>query len=214
MSSYAVIDFETTGLSPDHGARPTEVAVVLIEGDRIVDRYQSLMNPGVPIPAFIQSLTGITDQMVRSAPSVREVMQQAADFVGGMPLVAHNAAFDRKFWEHCCRTRPTFICSLLLARRLFPNASNHKLATLVQSLGLPTADRYHRALADAEATAYLLLHIKQELVRRFGVRAVEQNLLLAIQKVSRHKLEHCIRKYCAQPIEVQLLAGEGVGRVE
>jgi DNA polymerase-3 subunit epsilon len=195
MNTYAVIDFETTGLSPAHGARPTEIAVVMVQGDRIVDRYQSLMNPGVPIPAFIQSLTGITNQMVKSAPGVQEVMQEAANFVGDTPLVAHNAAFDRKFWDDCCRNNGTFICSLLLARRLFPDAPNHKLATLVQSLGLPATGRYHRALADAEATAYLLLHMQQELIRRFGLSSVGHDLLMAIQKVSRKKLEQCVQRY-------------------
>lgn len=196
MSTYAIIDFETTGLSPDHGARPTEVAIVMVQGDEIVDRFQSLMNPGVPIPGFIQSLTGITNQMVRSAPGVEEVMQQAEEFVGSTPLVAHNAAFDRKFWEHCCQGNSTFVCSLLLARRLLPDLSSYKLAALVQALGLPATGRYHRALADAEATAYLLLHMKQELLHRFDLASMPLDLLMAIQKVSKKKVEGCIRKYC------------------
>ena len=205
MGSYAIIDFETTGLSPDHGARPTEIAVVIVKGDQIVDRYQSLMNPGVPIPSFIQSLTGITNQMVKTAPGVGEVMRQAAEFVGDLPIVAHNAAFDRKFWEHSVtgkRAKPasTFICSLLLARRLFPDATSHKLATLVQMLGLPDTGRYHRALADAEATAYLLLHFKKELLHRFGIAAVHHELLMAIQSSSRHKLEACVRKWQAEKV--------------
>lgn len=200
MGTYAVIDFETTGLSPAHGARPTEVAIVMVRDGAIVDRFQSLMNPGVPIPPFIQSLTGITDQMVKAAPDVEQVMQRAAGFVGSTPLVAHNAAFDRKFWEHCCRGDCTFICSLLLARRLFPDAPNHKLASLVQVLGLPATGRYHRALADAEATAYLLIHMKQELRRRFAVPVVHPALLSAIQSVNKNKLESCIRNWCAAAI--------------
>lgn len=202
MSTYAVIDFETTGLSPNYGARPTEIAVVMVQGNKIVDRYQSLMNPGVPIPYDIQVLTGITNPMVKAAPGIAEVMQQAADFVGDHPLVAHNAAFDRKFWEHSlvslqCKAKPIFICSLLLARRLFPDAPNHKLATLVRTLGLPATGRYHRALADAEATAYLLLHFRQELLRRFGIAAMSHQLLAAIQSTSRHKLEACIQHHIA-----------------
>ena len=173
MSSYAVIDFETTGLSPAHGARPTEIAVVLVRGDEIVDRFQSLMNPGVPIPHEIQAFTGITNAMVRRAPSVREVMTEAVRFAGGHPIVAHNASFDRKFWEHEAAALPdvranTFLCSLLLARRLFPGAPNHKLATLVRALGLPSDGRFHRALADAECTAHLFIRLQQEL-RVFSV---------------------------------------------
>ena len=82
IKTYAVIDFETTGLSPGHGARPTEIAVVLVSKEIIVDRFQSLMNPGVHRPSDIQTLTGITNEMVRRAPSVSEVMKQAVNFAG------------------------------------------------------------------------------------------------------------------------------------
>jgi len=200
MNTYAVIDFETTGLSPEHGARPTEIAVVLINGDRIVDRYQSLMNPGVPIPYEIQTLTGITNAMVRSAPKVEAVMGEALDFVGDHPMLAHNAAFDRKFWDAELRRinrwrQREFACSLLLARRLFPEAPNHKLATLVQTLRLPATGRYHRALADAEATAYLLQRIKQELQRRFSLSTISHELLIAIQTTNRSQLETCVHRH-------------------
>ena len=94
-----VIDFETTGISPEHGARATEVAAVLISDGRIVGRYQSLMNAGVPIPPFIEALTGISNRMVRQAPSAASVMTQLADFIGDITLVAHNAAFDKKFLQ-------------------------------------------------------------------------------------------------------------------
>lgn len=200
MGSYAVIDFETTGLSPDHGARPTEIAVVLVRDGEIVDRYQSLMNPGVPIPYPIQALTGISNAMVRDAPDVATVMAMAADFVGDQPMVAHNAAFDRKFWDVELRRlrrqrERDFVCSMLLARRVFPHAPNHKLATLVQVLGLPATGRYHRALADAEATAYLLLHLQQEIQRRFGLPQVGYELLLAIQGVNKWQLADCVRQH-------------------
>jgi DNA polymerase III subunit epsilon len=200
MITYAVIDFETTGLSPEHSARPTEIAVVLINGDGIIDRYQSLMNPGVPIPYEIQALTGITNAMVRAAPKVETVMGEALDFVGDLPMLAHNAAFDRKFWDAELRRiqrwrQREFACSLLLARRLFPDAPNHKLATLVRTLRLPATGRYHRALADAEATAYLLQRIAQELQRRFGLSAVSHELLIAIQSANRNQLEACVRRH-------------------
>jgi len=197
LSTYAVIDFETTGLSPAHGAQPTEIAVVLVSGNEIVDRYQSLMNPGVPIPYFIQAMTGITDQMVRRAPPVREVMASAVKFANGFPIVAHNAAFDRKFWEGQTSSRNPFICSLLLARRLFPDTPNHKLATLVAILGLPAAASYHRALADAECTAHLFIRLQQEITQRYGVNA-ECALLQLLQVTNRNRLEKCVRKYFAE----------------
>ena len=98
MEVVAVIDFETTGLSPAQGDRATEVAAVIVEDGRVVDRYQSLMNAGVRIPAFIEALTGISNAMVRSAPPAGEVMREVSDFVGDIPIVAHNASFDAKFW--------------------------------------------------------------------------------------------------------------------
>ncbi len=200
LSTYAVIDFETTGLSPDHGARPTEIAVVLVNNDKIVDRYQSLMNPGVPIPYDVQALTGISNEMVRNAPPVGEIMKKAVGFVGKHPLVAHNAAFDRKFWDAELRQirqrrQHEFTCSMLLSRRIFPNAPNHKLATLIQTLSLPSTGRYHRALADAEATAYLFLRLQQEIHRRFRVSVVSHELLLAIQDSKRSELETCVRSH-------------------
>jgi len=206
VDTYAVIDFETTGLSPAHGARPTEVAVVRVRGGEIVDRFQSLMNPGMPIPYDIQAFTGITDAMVRRAPSIGEVMGEAVRFVGGFPLVAHNAAFDRKFWERETRgLEPrhdnTFVCSLLLARRLFPNAPNHKLATLVRMLRLPSDGRFHRALADAECTAHLFIRLRQEITRTFQVRDFDCGLLQKMQTTHRLKLARCVERYCDETAE-------------
>jgi DNA polymerase-3 subunit epsilon len=99
MTTYAILDFETTGMSPDCGACPTEIAVVLVRDRQIVDRYQSLMNGNTWIPPFIQSLTGITNAMVRKAPPMNQVMGEAIEFAADYPLVAHNASFDRKFWD-------------------------------------------------------------------------------------------------------------------
>ena len=200
MTHYAVIDFETTGLSPAMGARPTEIAVVRVHNGEIVDRFQSLMNPGVRIPADIEAFTGITNAMVRRAPSVAQVMAQAAAFAGEDPIVAHNAAFDRKFWQAgtaSLRSAETqrFVCSLLLSRRLFPQAPNHKLATLVRALRLPMAGRFHRALADAECTAHLFVRLQQEVARRFELNSVGCDLLLKLQATSRHQLDRCVQRH-------------------
>jgi len=194
METVAVIDFETTGLSPNHGDRATEIAAVIVRDGQVVDRYQSLMNAGVRIPAFITELTGITDAMVRAAPHVSDVMREVSDFVGDCPLVAHNAGFDRKFWdaelERIGRRREQeFACSMLVARRVFPLARSHKLSALVELARLPVTGRYHRALADAEMAAGLLLHMQDELRRRYNLRAVPHEFLRKIQKVSRHKLD-------------------------
>jgi DNA polymerase-3 subunit epsilon len=191
MKRVAVIDFETTGISPDHGDRATEVAVVLVEGDRIVDRYQSLMNAGVRIPAFITQLTGISNAMVAGAPSAAEVMREASRFVGEVPMVAHNASFDRKFWigelQRLDLPAPQpFACTMLLARRLYPQAPNHKLGTLVDWHGLPRTGAAHRALADAEMAAELLLRIQRDLRERHGLADVDHDLLISLQQCQRH----------------------------
>lgn len=190
----AVIDFETTGMSPQLGCRTTEIGAVIIEGGQIVDRYQSLMNAGVRIPAFIEGLTGISNAMVRNAPPAADVMREVAQWIGDTPLVAHNAAFDQKFWDaELARVRlsrrQSFACSLLLARRLLPEAPNHKLGTLNTWAKLPITGRAHRALADAEMAANLLLHLTGRLQQKHGVRRVTHTWLCQLQKIPAAKIE-------------------------
>ena len=191
MSTFAVIDFETTGISPNMGDRATEVAIVLLEDGQVVDCFQSLMNAGVRINSFITQLTGITTEMVQAAPPAEQVMLEAARFVAGRPMAAHNAAFDKKFWQaelaRCGEdgSHP-FVCTLLLSRRLYPQALNHKLGTLAALHHLPAAGRAHRAMADAEVAASLLLHMQHDLKIRHGCAAPDQALLMGLQRTSRH----------------------------
>jgi len=200
MERVAVIDFETTGISPDHGDRATEVAIVMVEDGRIVDRYQSLMNAGVRVPAFITQLTGISNAMVAAAPPAAAVMREASHFVGTAPLVAHNASFDRKFWQaELARldlpAPQPFACTLLLARRLYPQAPNHKLGTLADYHGLPRTGAAHRALADAEMAAELLLRIRHDLQQRHRVPAVDHGLLVALQQCQRHGVPDLLARH-------------------
>lgn len=193
MPLTAVIDFETTGLSPDRGDRATEVAIVLVEGEQIVDRFQSLMNAGVRISPFIEAFTGISNAMVAAAPPAEQVMADASRFVGRTPLVAHNAAFDRRFWAaelaRAGHEAPQpFACTLLLARRLYPDAPSHKLGALAALCGLPSSGRAHRALADAEMAALLWQRIRRDLGRRHGVHEASHELLAQLQKCPRQAL--------------------------
>ena len=189
----AVIDFETTGMTPAQGARATEVAIVLIEGERVVDRFDSLMKTGVWIPPFIEQLTGISNAMVAAAPPAPEVMREAARFVGDTPMVAHNAAFDSRFWQselqHAGLAAPQpFACTVLLSRRVFPDAPSHKLGNLIAHLGLPATGRAHRALADAEMAAALLARMQRELCQRFGLPWPEHALLMQLQRCARQSM--------------------------
>lgn len=168
MSRYAVIDFETTGLSPLQGDRALEIAAVIVENGEVQESWQSLMNPGIPVPTFITQLTGISQAMVRDAPPPKQVMAEVAEFVRGATLVAHNASFDKKFWEHelariRIRQQPSFLCTLLIARRLYPWADNHRLQTLVELHNIQPEGEYHRALADATVTAHLFIQMKKDL---------------------------------------------------
>jgi len=200
VKPIAVIDFETTGLSPAMGDRATEVAIVLVEGGRVVDRFQSLMNAGVRIPAFITGLTGITNAMVAPAPDATAVMADANRFVGSAPLVAHNASFDRKFWEaELARAGLTaaqpFACTMLVSRRLYPQAPSHKLGVLVDYHHLPRAGRAHRALADAEMAASLLGQIQHDLRSRHGVVRPDHALLMALQRCAKPAVRALMARY-------------------
>ena len=210
MTLIAVIDFETTGLSPTMGDRATEVAIVLLEGGQIVDRFQSLMNAGVHIPAFITSLTGISNAMIAGAPPAERVMRDASRFVGHAPLVAHNAAFDRKFWqaELAQADEPAehlFACTLLVSRRLYPQAPSHKLGVLVDYHQLPKTGRAHRALADAEMAASLLGQIQHDLRTRHGVTQPDHAMLMTLQRCAKPKVRALMAQYagaaaaCAMP---------------
>jgi DNA polymerase-3 subunit epsilon len=198
LEAIAVIDFETTGLSPACGSRATEIAAVIWQNGRIVDRYQSLMNAGVAIPADITRLTGITNAMVRNAPPASAVMREVADFVGNRPMVAHNASFDRKFWESelariGAQSTSPFACTLLLARRLLPDAPDHKLSTLTRCARLPATGQAHRALADAEMAANLLGHLLGVLSDKHGVTP-SFSLISMLQRVPAAKIGDALRR--------------------
>jgi DNA polymerase-3 subunit epsilon len=200
LERIAVIDFETTGISPSSSCRATEIAVVIMEQGVIVERYQSLMNAGVRIPSFIESLTGISNSMLRTAPPAERVMNEVAEFVGLTPLVAHNASFDQKFWDfelsRIKRNREqSFACSMLLARRLMPGAPNHKLGTLTSWAGLPHTGKAHRAMADAEMAANLTAHLSHELRNTHGIAGVSHQLLCKLQKVPAKKMAEAIIKH-------------------
>ena len=182
----AFIDFETTGLSPESGDRIIEVGIAILSGGRIVDRYQSFINPQLRIPSVVSTLTGISDAMVASAPVAAQVMPEVIDFVGDLPMVAHNASFDRRFMASELRrighrSNHEFICSLRVARRVYPAAPNHKLATLVSLAGVEPAAQYHRALGDAEMTAGLWACMVKEIERQYAIQPVSLELMQSLQ---------------------------------
>src|SRR3990167_6243660 len=145
-----MFDFETTGLSPDLGDRVTEVAAVRIVEDKIVDKFVSLINCNVRIPRFITELTGISQRMIDSAPSVSTVIPKLIKFIGTDILSAHNASFDAKFLiaeSKRLGIQPyseRLICSLMLSRRIFPGLSSYTLTNVSASLGINFNGKSHR----------------------------------------------------------------------
>lgn len=192
MQELAVIDFETTGTTAGYD-RPTELAIAILRGSEVVDTFSQLMNPGMPIPLNVQALTGITNAMVARAPSVARVMREAALFVGPRPLVAHNAAFDSRFWSvelgqlGIAQNNP-FLCTLRLARRVYPHLSSHALQALRTALNLGSHGRAHRAQADVEVTVALLQRIQSDLAERAGQQVIDADFLLRVQQAPRARL--------------------------
>jgi DNA polymerase-3 subunit epsilon len=194
-----IIDFETTGLSPHMGDRTIEVGAVLVRDYEIVERFQSLMNPGMKVSAFIEEYTGISNRMLSKAPPVKEVMTNLARFIHRHHLVAHNASFDARFLDaefgrigH--KRENGFVCSMLSARRIYPDAPNHKLETLVRFKRLKTDGTCHRALADAEMTAHLWLRMISDIKSEYGLRQVSFQLMQQLGRVPRKKAAEFLKK--------------------
>lgn len=188
--TVVVLDFETTGLSPQMGDRAIEIGAVRMEGGVITDRFQELMNPGFKISSFIESYTGITNAMLKKAPPCFDVMDRFADFIRGYNLVAHNASFDRRFLDAEFRRierkhSGAMACSMLVSRRLFQDAPNHKLEGLVRYLNLPAEETFHRALADSEMTARLWLAMIETIKDRHPIPEPTFSLMHTLSKTSK-----------------------------
>lgn len=191
MDKCIVIDFETTGLSPGPD-RAIEVAAVLVHNGKIRDRFQTLMNPGKRVSSFIESYTGISNEMLKDAPSNDKAIKDLMAFMGKTPLVAHNASFDKRFLDYeIAKTGKSFdvqmACSLLVARRIYEEAPNFKLQTLVELHQLP-AGKFHRALADAEMTANLWMKMREDVQSKFKVKDVTFDFMYTLGKTPKAKL--------------------------
>jgi DNA polymerase-3 subunit epsilon len=188
--SVVVLDFETTGLSPDCGDRAIEIGAALVHNNEIVGQFQSLMNPEMRISGFIEDYTGITNKMLAVAPPISEVMREFESFMAQHHLVAHNASFDRRFldaelYRISKPRKQEFACSMLVSRRLYPEAPNHRLETLVRYKNLKTGGVYHRALADAQMTAHLWIGMVNDIKAGYKLRNVPFELMRRLSKVSK-----------------------------
>ncbi len=166
---YAIIDIETTGGLVKRD-KITEIAIVLHNGEQIVDRFESLVNPERSIPEFISRMTGITDEMVSEAPKFYEIARQIIEMTEGAVFVAHNARFDYSFIrEEFQRLGYTYsrkqLCTVRLARQVFPDLKKYGLDALIRHFGIQVTHR-HRAMDDTLATTevfqYILSHNTSE----------------------------------------------------
>ena len=157
-TTYAIVDIETTG-GYAAGSGITEIAVLIHDGTQVIHRYETLVNPGRPIPLSIQAMTGITPGMVADSPAFEEIAQEIFGLLEGKVFVAHNVNFDYSFIRHHLEAagyawKPAKLCTVRLARRIRPGLPSYSLGRLCDALGIPIRNR-HRAMGDAEATAIL-----------------------------------------------------------
>lgn len=169
---FCVIDTETTGGNPAYN-RIIDVAVLRFKGGEIVETFQSLVNPGRPVPPWITQLTGIDDRMVADAPTFDQVADPLHAILSRGVFTAHNANFDFGFVrEEFARLFIPFerpqVCTLKLARLLYADLPSRSLGTLCENLFIDIWDR-HRAYGDAEATVYVLKEILRKAEREHGV---------------------------------------------
>ena len=168
-------DIETTGLKVDRETI-TEIGAVVLKNGEIGERFQTFVNPGRRLTPEIIGLTGITDEMLRDAPSLKEALTAFLEFVDGRPLAAHNAEFDIGFIRAGCRQvglefHPTYVDSLILAQNLLPDLNKHKLDIVAERLDLP-AFNHHRASDDAATVGYMLIPF-WEMLRQRGITTLQ-----------------------------------------
>ena len=198
--SLIVLDFETTGLSPDMGDRAIEIGAVRLEKGLVVERFQALMNPGKRVSGFIENYTGITNQMLSHAAPCDEVMHEFANFMGDSNLVAHNASFDKRFLDaELARIsrgyQGRFACSLLLARRLYQQAPNHKLGSLIAYKNIPSEGDFHRALFDSEMTAKLWMTMLQDISQTITTQDVPFHLIQKLTKTPKSSVNRLLQAH-------------------
>ena len=164
---YTVLDLETTGLNPSTDLI-IEFAAVKVKNGKIIDTFQSLCDPGFPIPAQIEAITGITNEMVRFAPNPRKVLPDFIDFVGDDLVVGHNVLFDVRFIAASNgEFKNTYIDTMRIFRKLHPELSHHRLSDMVCFYNTVN-ESAHRALSDCYATQKCFSKMQDEVELCFG----------------------------------------------
>lgn len=169
-NTYVVFDLETTGLYPNSGDTIIEIGAVKISNGKIIDRFDELINPGKVLNDEIIKITGINNEMLKKKRNEKEVVETFMNWVGHLPMVAHNAKFDISFLDmayskyNLGKLSNTVIDTLGLSRYLESNERYHNLATLVKRYNIPwDEDKHHRADYDSEGTALIFHKMLQKL---------------------------------------------------
>ena len=194
--TFAVIDFETTGLSPQQGDRAIEIGVAVFDGDRVIDTYQSLMNPGVEVPYFIEELTGISQEMVEDSPASTTVMREVRAIIGDLPIVAHNASFDRNFYVAELEKIGRYHDDPVSLHHVDRPAALPRVHRIINSPrwrpGITSIRQgHHRALADAVMTSKLLAVMRKDLMGLYDNQAIDSQFLHGYQKKSKNSVRSC-----------------------
>ena len=199
-NSLVILDFETTGLSPNMGDRAIEIGAIRIKDGKVIDSFQELMNPDFYVDTFIENYTGITNEMLADARPCEAVMKDFFDYIGDDNLVAHNASFDQRFLdseleEISLERSGDFVCSMLLARRIYQDAPNHQLGTLINYKNIPSAGKFHRALYDAEMTGKLWTQMLTDLEDNHQLFEPKFKQIKQLSKTPKAKVTQIIRKW-------------------
>ncbi len=195
-TEFVAFDIETTGLNAMND-RMTEIGAVIFSGSKVISTFNTFVNPGMPIPAEITSLTGIRDEDVASAPGEKEALQMFLDYAGDRPLIAHNAHFDTGFMAAAAdrqgiRFQPVFLDTLALSQALLPELKRFKLDIVSNHLNLPKFN-HHRASDDAMVVARIMDRFLPRL-REQGARTVNdiENVYRSLRRTDTEKTWHMI----------------------
>lgn len=209
-TTFVVCDVETTGMSPGNN-RITEICLVKVRGGEVVDSYESLVNPQTYIPPFITQLTGITNAMVYGAPTMERIAGEVAMFIEGGVFVAHNASFDWGFVSAelaratVAAPAAPVLCTVRLARRLFPGMKSYRLSAITAALGIPLRS-HHRARGDTDATAVLLTTLLQRAREAHGIEDVDTLVALQFRRPMSRRPER-VRTIARQAEELPTAPG-------
>ena len=173
-TTYCVFDLETTGFS-FRTEKITEIGIMKVRNGEVIDEFSSFVNPEKPIPMRVQEVTHITDEMVKDAPKIEEILPKVMEFFGDSVLVAHNANFDTSFIRYNCEKQGlkfenTYLDTLQLAKELFPDYKKYKLGIIAENLGIKV-DVAHRALDDV-ITLVKVFAVILEKLKEQGVKTV------------------------------------------